>query len=77
MLDLILFFHKLAQVAIQEEYITNEQLTRLSVKNQIARSKFIPEEKLCEFKNIKEQIKEQINSLMVKKLGKDGQCTHD
>ncbi|MDD3631277.1 MAG: V-type ATP synthase subunit A [Atribacterota bacterium] len=71
MLDLILFFHKLAQSAIQEEYITNEQLTKLSVKNLIARAKFIPEEKLDEFKIIKEQIKEQIGSLIAKKLGKD------
>ncbi len=66
MLDLILFFHKLAQSAIQEEYITNEQLTKLSVKNKIARAKFIPEEKLDEFKQIKEQIKEQIDSLIAK-----------
>ena len=71
MLELILFFHKLAQSAIQEEYISNEQLTKLSVKNLIARAKFIPEEKLNEFNIIKEQVKEQIDSLIAKKLGKD------
>jgi len=71
MLDLILYFHKLAQSAIQEEYITNKQLTKLPVKNQIARVKYIPEEKLEEFEKIKKLIKEQINSLISKKLGKD------
>ncbi len=71
MLDLILFFHKLAQSAIQKEYITNEQLAKLSVKNLIARAKFIPEEKLNEFNIIKEQVKEQIDCLISKKLGKD------
>ncbi len=71
MLDLIIFFHKMAQSAIQEEYITSEQINKLSVKNQIARAKYIPEEKLEEFKKIKEQIKDQINSLISKKVGKD------
>lgn len=71
MLDLIIFFHKMAQSAIQEENITNEQINKLSVKNQIARAKYIPEEKLEEFEKIKEQIKDQINSLISKKVGKD------
>lgn len=71
MLDLILYFHKLAQLAIQEEHITNEQLTKLPVKNQIARAKYIPEEKLEEFEQIKKLIKEQVDSLISKKLGKD------
>jgi len=71
MLDLIIFFHKMATSAIQEDYITNEQLNQLSVKNQIARAKYIPEEKLEEFMKIKDQIKEQINSLMSKKSGKE------
>jgi V/A-type H+-transporting ATPase subunit A len=71
MLDLIIFFHKIAQSAIQEEYITNEQLNQLSVKNQIARAKYIPEEKFEEFMKIKDQIKEQISSLMLKKSGKE------
>ncbi|MFZ2330129.1 MAG: V-type ATP synthase subunit A [Atribacterota bacterium] len=71
MLDLILYFHKLALLAIQEEHITNEQLTKLPVKNQIARAKYIPEEKLEEFEQIKKLIKEQVDSLILKKLGKD------
>ncbi len=71
MLDLILYFHKLALLAIQEEHITNEQLTKLPVKNQIARAKYIPEEKLEEFEQIKKLIKEQVDSLISKKLGKD------
>ncbi len=71
MLDLIIFFHKQALLAIQEEYISNEQLIRLAVKNQIARSKFISEEELDDFIKIKEQITEQIDSLRLKKAGKE------
>lgn len=71
MLDIIVFFHKNALTAIQEEFITNEQINKLTIKNQIARAKYIPEDQLAEFKHIKEQIKIQIDSLISKKAGKD------
>jgi V/A-type H+/Na+-transporting ATPase subunit A len=71
MLDLILFFHKKAKIAIEEEYVTNEQLNQLSVKNQIIRSKFILEDHLEDFEQIKDRIKEQIKSLSSKKAGKE------
>ncbi|MBP8717759.1 MAG: V-type ATP synthase subunit A [Candidatus Atribacteria bacterium] len=71
MLDLIIFFHEMAQSAIKEDYISIEQLNKLPVKSQIARAKYIPEDKLEEFNKIKDKIKEQINSLISKKSGKD------
>ena len=71
MLEIIVFFHKTALTAIQEEYINNEQLNKLPVKNQIARSKYITEDKLGEFGEIKEQIREQIDSLITRKAGKE------
>lgn len=71
MLDIIIFFHKTALTAIQEEFITIEQINKLAVKNQITRAKYIPEDQLSEFKHIKEQIKMQIDSLISKKAGKD------
>lgn len=71
MLDIIIFFHKTALTAIQKEFITIEQINKLTIKNQIARAKYIPEDKLAEFKHIKEQIKMQIDSLISKKAGKD------
>ncbi|MDD3538592.1 MAG: V-type ATP synthase subunit A [Candidatus Caldatribacteriota bacterium] len=71
MLDLIIFFHEMAQSAIKEDYISIEQLNKLPAKSQIARAKYIPEEKLEEFNKIKDKIKEQIDSLISKKSGKD------
>ena len=71
MLENIIFFHKTALTAIQEEYIDNEQLNKLPVKNQIARAKYITEDKLEEFNKIKEHIREQIDSLISRKAGKD------
>ena len=71
MLENIIFFHKTALTAIQEEYIDNEQLNKLPVKNQIARAKHIAEDKLGEFNKIKEHIREQIDSLISRKAGKD------
>lgn len=71
MLENIVFFHKTALTAIQEEYISNEQLNKLPVKTQIARAKYITEDKLGEFNKIKEQIREQIDSLISRKAGKN------
>lgn len=71
MLDLIIFFHEMAKSAIKEDYISIEQLNKLPAKSQIARAKYIPEEKLEEFNKIKDKIKEQIDSLISKKSGKD------
>lgn len=71
MLDLIIYFHELGLLAIQQEGITTEQLAKLPVKNQIARSKFVSEDRLEEFNKIKDQVKEQIDSLISNKLGKE------
>lgn len=71
MLDLIIFFHEAGKKAIEENNVTNEQLNKLSVKNQIVRSKFISEENLEEFKTVKKQIKEQIDSLITKEKGEE------
>lgn len=72
MLDLIIYFHEKAKAAI-EEGASNEQINKLSVKNQIVRSKFVSEEHLEEFEKIKSTIEEQIKSITStsKKSGKD------
>lgn len=71
MLNLIIFFHEKAKEAIEEENITTEQFNQLPVKNKIIRSKFVSEDDLDEFKKIKNEIEEQIQSLASKKAGKD------
>jgi len=71
MLELIIFFHETAKKALEKEDISNDKINQLQVKNKIVRSKFISEDNLEEFKEIRNEIKEQIGSLTTKKDGKD------
>ncbi|MDD4363345.1 MAG: V-type ATP synthase subunit A [Atribacterota bacterium] len=75
MLELIIFFHENAKKALLEEEITNDQINQLSVKNKIIRSKFISEDELDKFNEIKKEIVKEIKSLFAEKNGKDEQIS--
>ncbi|MBN2395028.1 MAG: V-type ATP synthase subunit A [Candidatus Atribacteria bacterium] len=72
MLDLIIYFHERAKDTMDESSeISIDQINHLTAKNQIARSKFIPEDQLDKFEKIKNDIDQQIKSLISENKRKD------
>ena len=63
MLDLILTFHKESLRALEEGAYVSE-ISKLSVREKITRSKNIPEDELQRFEEIKQEIKSQITDLV-------------
>jgi V/A-type H+-transporting ATPase subunit A len=62
MLELILFFHELAEGALKSN-VAIDDIAELDVREEIARAKYTPEENLSQFEEIKQHIESQMESL--------------
>ncbi len=65
MLEMILIYHHEASALVEKGEIDLdlEELFALSVRERIARARYVPEEELKELESIKNEIKEQVSSL--------------